>query len=258
MRAMRALAAVLVALLVGCAGRAPSSRPAATTETPRCPLPAATGGAAAFVGSFPARGTPAAVADLDAVLRAQRTRTPAEVARARSEVVLTLEDFAGVFGPGFDPARHPATEALLARAAEASRPCVGDAKIAHARPRPFVVERLVKPAVEVDLSPSFPSGHATRGALWGAILAELSPAHRDALLRRGVQIGEDRVLAGVHYPSDVVAGLRLGEAIAAALLADPSFRAALEDVRAAEWRAQGQPDGAAGGDHHQPKKPFPM
>jgi acid phosphatase (class A) len=68
-----------------------------------------------------------------------------------------------------------------------------------------------------------------------SVLAELAPDRRDALVRRGAQIGHDRVLAGVHYPSDVLAGLGLGEAIAQALLADAAFRASLEDVRKKEW-----------------------
>jgi acid phosphatase (class A) len=82
---------------------------------------------------------------------------------------------------------------------------------------------------------SYPSGHATRGTLLARILAELAPERREALLRVGHQIGYDRVVGGVHYPSDVLAGDRLGDAVADALLADPDFRRQLEDVRRAEW-----------------------
>ncbi|HET9555477.1 MAG TPA: phosphatase PAP2 family protein, partial [Anaeromyxobacteraceae bacterium] len=106
---------------------------------------------------------------------------------------------------------------------------------AGARPRPYEASAQVAPIVERERSASFPSGHATRGALFAALLAELAPGGRAALLRRGAEIGEDRVIAGVHYPSDVAAGQRLGEALARALLAEPAFRAALEAARAAEW-----------------------
>jgi acid phosphatase (class A) len=226
--------ALAVALLVSAAG--PASVPAGEE---RCPLDAA-GGAAAIVAPFPARDSPEGAADLAIVLWEQRTRTPEEVARARSEEVLSLEDFAAVLGPGFVPARRPLTEALLARAARAARPCVGALKRGFARPRPYAADPRVSPAVEREDSASYPSGHATRAALFAALLAELAPARREVLLRRGAQIGADRVIAGVHYPSDVAAGQRLGDAVAQVLLAEPDFREALEGVRAREWR-----DGAA-------------
>jgi acid phosphatase (class A) len=207
----------------------------------RCPLPAASGGAAALIGAYPAPGSADAAGDLAVVLWEQSTRTPDEVSRALSEEELSLEDFAEILGPGFEVARHPLTDALLGRAMAASRPCVADAKAAYGRPRPYSSDPRVKPSVAPEPTASFPSGHATRGALLGAILAELAPDRREALLARGAQIGRDRVIAGVHYPSDVAAGERLGRAVAAALLADAAFRAELERVRALEWRPPARP-----------------
>jgi membrane-associated phospholipid phosphatase len=230
MTAMRALAA---ALLAAVAVRAAPATPAAPGAA--CPLPRSSGGPAALVGAAPAPGSADAAADLAVVLWEQRTRTPEDVARAVAEEQLSLEDYAAALGTTFDAARHPLTDALLARAAAASRPCVGAAKAAHARPRPYVADARVSPAVPREPTASFPSGHATRGALLAAILAELAPDRRGALLARGAQIGHDRVVAGVHYPSDVAAGERLGLAIAEALLGEPGFRGELERVRAKEW-----------------------
>jgi membrane-associated phospholipid phosphatase len=48
----------------------------------------------------------------------------------------------------------------------------------------------------------------------------------------------DRVIAGVHYPTDVTAGMALGNAIADALLKNEKFRAELEMIRKAEWSPQ--------------------
>jgi hypothetical protein len=228
MAAMRALATLAALVLLAVA-------PAALAAEAGCPLPPARGGPAAVVGTFPAPGSPEATADLEVVLREQQARTPADVARAAAEEELSLEDFAAVLGTTFEAARHPATDALLGKAMAASRPCVAAAKGTFRRPRPFVADGRVKPAVHREESASFPSGHATRGALLGAVLAELAPDRREALLARGAQIGRDRVVAGVHYPTDVAAGERLGLAVAQALLADPEFRAELEGVRAREW-----------------------
>ncbi|HEX9290473.1 MAG TPA: phosphatase PAP2 family protein, partial [Anaeromyxobacteraceae bacterium] len=114
----------------------------------------------------------------------------------------------------------------------------GPLKERFARPRPYDADVRVAPAVAREPSFAFPSGHAVRGVLHALLLAELAPARREALLERGRQIGFDRVRGGVHWPSDVEAGQRLGGALAAARLADPRFRARLEAAREKEWAAE--------------------
>ena len=53
----------------------------------------------------------------------------------------------------------------------------------------------------------------------------------------GWQQGWDRVVAGVHFPSDVYAGQVLGKALARAMLADKRFRERFESAKQ-EFRAQ--------------------
>jgi undecaprenyl-diphosphatase len=72
------------------------------------------------------------------------------------------------------------------------------------------------------LSASFPSGHAMLSAVTyltlGALLARLSPRLEVKAFFYGVAVvltvlvGISRVLLGVHYPSDVLAGWALGAA----------------------------------------------
>lgn len=64
------------------------------------------------------------------------------------------------------------------------------------------------------------------------MLAELFPDNRDALLATAREFGYHRLVASVHYPSDVYAGRVLGLAIAQALLRDTRFRAELSAVKA--------------------------
>ncbi|MGE7370546.1 phosphatase PAP2 family protein [Neorhizobium sp. NPDC001467] len=57
---------------------------------------------------------------------------------------------------------------------------------------------------------SFPSGHSTVAGALMAALALLAPRYRVFFLIAGLWLGMARVIIGVHYPSDVVAGLAFG------------------------------------------------
>jgi undecaprenyl-diphosphatase len=63
---------------------------------------------------------------------------------------------------------------------------------------------------------SFPSGHSSSAAAFVTGLAMESPLAGAALAPVALGVGYSRVHVGVHYPGDVVAGLAVGGAVAAA------------------------------------------
>lgn len=73
------------------------------------------------------------------------------------------------------------------------------------RPRPNM-PGLVYCTTNVGSKYSYPSRHAATAFLFAIILSELDPANRPKYLRAADQSGQYRVIAGVHYPSDLVAG----------------------------------------------------
>jgi hypothetical protein len=188
------------------------------------------------VGEPPAPGSDAAKADLAIVLWEQQRRTADDVKRAKAEERFTLAAFAEALGPGFDPARYPRTAALLERAGADSHDASSALKKRFNRKRPFVAyPDLVHPAIMLEPSPSFPSGHATRSAFFALLLAQLAPERKPELIARGAQIAIDRVIGGVHWPSDIEAGQRLGRKLAEDLLTTDAYARAIAEVRAAEW-----------------------
>ena len=74
----------------------------------------------------------------------------------------------------------------------------------------------------------------------GTILARMLPEKRDELYARITDYGQSRMIAGVHYRSDIDAGKVLGSAIAAdEFAADEDFKNHLPDAMACVREALG-------------------
>ena len=97
-------------------------------------------------------------------------------------------------------------------------------KDAIGRSRPFVTHQDLKPCLPREYSESYPSGHATWYVTTSLLLADLLPERRERLLAVGYQGMAARVTCGMHYPSDVEAGQRLGKAAVQQILLSPQWQ----------------------------------
>jgi len=186
----------------------------------------------ALLGDPPADGSREHKEEVDRMLDLQASRTPEEEHRCREEEEVTAFAFSTVLGEEFNPKNLPTTAKVMAEASADSKGVANAAKLIWRRVRAPLAEPRIHSCVKLEHTASYPSGHATRGMVWAMLLADIFPEKRDALLARGKQIGDDRFLAGMHYPSDVVAGQKLGAEIAAKLLGNAEFKAELEKARA--------------------------
>ena len=102
---------------------------------------------------------------------------------------------------------------------------VGLAKDKWKRPRPFQTDPSIQPCIPFANyhDDSYPSGHTTYARLYADILGQIDPTRRREFAVRSEQIGEDRVIGGVHQESDVQAGQVLADQIFLALLKSPQF-----------------------------------
>jgi acid phosphatase (class A) len=185
-----------------------------------------------LIGPPPLAGSPAQKAEVTTLLDLQSRRTDAQVKRCKAEATATPFYFSRVLGPHFDEHDLPVTNEVLHDASADAQSISEHIKRDWHRQRPYDADRRISPCVPLEKSPSYPSSHAIRGIVWAMMLSEIFPEKRAALMSAGRQLGDDRVLAGVHYPSDVAAGQKLGAAIAAKLLANPNFRIELNRARA--------------------------
>lgn len=86
------------------------------------------------------------------------------------------------------------------------------------RSRPFEVHQVIQlTGVPLDRF-SFPSGHTLHAVAFSTVALAYYPQLTWLLLPFTVLVALSRVILGLHYPSDVLAGAALGFAIAATVL----------------------------------------
>ena len=82
--------------------------------------------------------------------------------------------------------------------------------------------------------PSYPSGHATQSHLVALIYASMFPQLRDDLIKAAAGIAHRRVVAGLHFPSDSDAGVKLAQQLFYTLTCVPEIEKRFNAARA-EW-----------------------
>lgn len=198
------------------------------------PLPAGSIDAARLLPPPPAAGSPRAKAEVVELHAIARRSTPAMLAAARRD---DKDETPALFNTavGLDLTALPATANLLAQVHEEEEADSKPAKAYFQRDRPWIVDHSIAACGKVAPGPaktSYPSGHATTAFAMGVVLASLIPEKAQAILARSSEFAENRLICGMHFRSDIVAGQELGTVIAVRLMADPGFQKGMEAARA--------------------------
>jgi acid phosphatase (class A) len=172
-------------------------------------------------------------ADLAAVLALQSSRTDADCTRAKTEVSITLDSF---YGPAYGPLSENEVKVLKSFFEK----ILNDADYAAAkeknfwqRPRPYLVDAAIQPCVKLETSYAYPSGHSTISHTFADVLDLIFPSRQSQIDARADQIAEDRVMGGVHYPSDIAAGKLMSARVFQAIQESSDFQQQLKDAEAA-------------------------
>ena len=188
----------------------------------------------------PAPASAQAAYELAELQRLERDRSSAELARAKHDD--ETEDasiFAEAIGPAFDLKKLSATARAMGEVRAEEKAAAKAAKLWFARSRPWIVDpRLQSCSKQDEPQSSYPSGHATMGYSMAIVLAQIEPAHATQIMTRAQEYAENRLVCGMHFRSDIVAGQALGTIVAAKLMASPAFRQDL-GAAAAELKAAG-------------------
>lgn len=176
----------------------------------------------------PAKGSPAEEKDLAALEKIQSTRTAADCAAAMAQKRPLPELLFATY-----PFAHSAEASqILWRVRSDAVNEVRKLKERFARPRPFRgYPARIRPCYDELHGASYPSGHAAIAQVTARALAAVDPSRAVAYQKEADLAARYRLVAGVHYATDVQAGLALGNALFAKMRKNPAFRQELERLR---------------------------
>jgi acid phosphatase (class A) len=180
----------------------------------------------------PPPDSPAGKTDLQGVLAAVNSRTEASIKQAQDDDQRTVFRFADVMGPNFRTENLPLTTQLFQHVYQDGNAATLAAKNFFKRTRPFVIDPEIKILVVQPPDFSFPSNHSTFGNEAGILLADMVPENAAAIFARAAEYAHNRVVAGVHFPTDVEAGHIAASVIDNTLLHNPRFEADFAQAKA--------------------------
>ncbi len=162
----------------------------------------------------PDLGTAEERADQAAVTSAVAARTPSQETAAR-ESVRSVFFFARSVGDGFNAANFPTTAGFFERIGSDVGKLIDEAKLHWGRARPTGAAKA---------RGSYPSGHAAFAAATAIVLAQLLPCKRAAIFAQARGFAENRIILGLHYPSDIAAGWTAGTLAAYVMMGNARFQ----------------------------------
>ncbi|MBC7430261.1 MAG: phosphatase PAP2 family protein [Bacteriovorax sp.] len=173
------------------------------------------------LGPYPALGSEEEKQDIQQLLYYQQTRTTEQCATAQAEANNgSLETFFGGNHGLLSAAELNKVQSKLKWVTVKTGTKIFYYKTKFDRPRPYVTHPEIKPCVDLENSKSYPSGHTTLARVYGRILAVIFPERAALFMKRADEVALNRLIGGVHHPSDVVAGKKLGDSIANDYLED--------------------------------------
>ena len=226
------------AALIFCASDAPSQ----TARKPIFVLPEQLD-MAAILPTPPAGDSAQTAAELAELHRLEKTRSAAEIARAKADDA--EEDmfiFKDVLGDKFQAKFLPLTAILSAHVHNDESFITNPAKTFFHRPRPYVLDATLQPVCKIKADPgdySYPSGHSVTGYLESLVTAMMVPEKRDAILARADDYAHNRLVCGMHYPTDVAASKTVAYAMIGLMMNHLQFRRELEAAKAETRQALG-------------------
>lgn len=138
--------------------------------------------------------------------------------RIDKDFVRSSDDISGRFKKFFKENNMDYPALLVNGLISGSKNFIMKLKHFYNRPRP----KQIAKELDIDLgivdlksakTPSYPSGHTAQSFLIAKVLSDLYPKHKDKLINIAEEISKSRMVAKVHFPSDIKFGKKIGSAL---------------------------------------------
>lgn len=182
------------------------------------------------VPAAPAPGSARDKADFETLLAWQASRTSAQCSAAAAEMEHSYEVFFGKITPFVSPQPAEVTK-FFKNVSEDSIAAHRFLKDVYKRDRPFLHDARIKPCIARVSGYAYPSGHAAMSRLFALILGDLVPSRRQEFLARADQAALNRIIGGVHHPTDIEAGRILANELYRDLSKESQFAAEMNGLR---------------------------
>lgn len=187
----------------------------------------------------PKRTSRAYAVDLEYAKQTAEFKDDARFMQARIDANLSfpaaVKSFESTLGIEISEAKTPKLYVLMLRIMTDAGLSTYAAKNYYNRERPFVVYNVktCTPEQEDALRKvgSFPSGHAAVGWAWTLVISEIFPDKEKAILKRGYDFGESRIVCNANWHSDVEKGRVMGEVTLKRLRVNSAFQEDLVKVK---------------------------
>lgn len=104
-------------------------------------------------------------------------------------------------------------------------------KFHFSRPRPNQIDPALTTVIPNPPHASYPSGHAGQSYITALVLSDFDPENEAVYKQFAYDIAHRREIAGVHYPSDTLAGRKLAVDVLAKLRENTVFEKKFQDAK---------------------------
>lgn len=161
--------------------------------------------------------------EVNQILKVQKNFDDAELDEAISEKHLQPETIAHAIDPSITREAYPKLYYLMDRVGDTSRCETDNVKEFWNQTRPYLADKRVKMLITPSRGGSFPSGHATGSYIYAHVLGLLFPQNREKYHELADEIGQHRILIGMHYPRDIIAGKHMAYLVIGGLIQNEEF-----------------------------------
>jgi len=158
-------------------------------------------------------GSPDWKSEISKIKNLQKDASKGDLMVAAEEIDLKPETMVMQLADNVTREKHPEVFHLLDRVEDTAIAVSDNSKQFWKTKRPYIADKTIKPLIKPAKGYAYPSQHATVSYLLAQVLGQLMPEKRKLFMKRADDMATHRILAGMHFQQDIIAGKNLSRLI---------------------------------------------